>query len=96
MIGAQYSRRSAPKMPLDRPKKFYAKNELARRYATTVRSVERWVAAKRYPAPDLELPNGRKRWSDDIVERHEKASTASAARAALKKKSHQANTPSAA
>lgn len=66
-------------MPTEKPKKFYAKGELASRYATTPRSLERWVAAGRYPPPDLELPNGRKRWSDNLVESHEKGSTASAA-----------------
>jgi len=71
-------------MPLDKPIKFYAKTELARRYATTVRSFERWVAAKRYPGPDLALPNGRKRWSDGLVESHEKASATSAAASALR------------
>jgi hypothetical protein len=71
-------------MSTNKPKKFYAKTELALRYSTTPRSFERWVAAGRYPGPDLALPIGRKRWSDGLVERHEKASAASAAASALR------------
>jgi len=83
-------------MPTDERRKFYAKGELARRYATTRRSFERWVAAGRYPGPDLELPNGRKRWSDGLVERHEQASAANAAgspRISKKTKPFQAGPP---
>jgi len=66
-------------MPTEKPKKFYAKRELAVRYAASTRSIERWIARKRFPPPDIELPNGHKRWSDATIEAYEKASTVMAA-----------------
>jgi hypothetical protein len=61
------------------PQRFYAKRDLAARYSIGVRSLERWIVRKRFPPPDIELPNGRKRWSDATVEAHEKASVVTAA-----------------
>lgn len=63
----------------ERLKKFFSKHELAERYATTPRSTERWLARKRFPPPDIELPNGHKRWADATIEAHEKASVTTAA-----------------
>jgi hypothetical protein len=68
----------------EQPKKFFAKHDLAERYSTTTRSIERWLARNRFPPPDIELPNGHKRWSDVTVEAHEKASVANAATRSLK------------
>jgi len=61
------------------PQKYYAKSDLAARYSVRVRSIERWIIRKRFPPPDIELPNGHKRWSDATVEAHEKASVVAAA-----------------
>lgn len=77
-FGAHRPRQSAP-MPAEKSKKFYAKRDLAARYAASTRSIERWVARKRFPPPDIELPNGHKRWSDATIEAHEKASAVVAA-----------------
>jgi hypothetical protein len=65
------------------PKKFFAKQDLAERYSTTTRSIERWLARHQFPPPDIELPNGHKRWSDATIEAHERASVVNAAALAL-------------
>jgi hypothetical protein len=53
--------------------KFYwLKRPLAERYNTTIRSIDRWVQSGRFPPADIVLPNGRKAWSDVLVEAHER------------------------
>jgi hypothetical protein len=54
-------------------KLFFSKPLLAQRYAVSTRAIERWILSGRFPRPDLVLPNGRPRWSDEVVVAHERA-----------------------
>jgi len=59
--------------------KYWLKPKLAERYGTTTRSIDRWRKARRFPEPDIELPNGWPAWSDTTVETHERACVANKA-----------------
>jgi hypothetical protein len=58
--------------------RWFRKKQLAERYSTTTRTVDRWVEAKKFPAPDGRLPNGAPLWGVDTVESHERNSVANA------------------
>jgi predicted DNA-binding transcriptional regulator AlpA len=61
-------------------RKFYTKTLLAQRYGgKSTRTIDRWVEAKKFPPPDIRLPNGQPAWADSTIEKHEKESVASAA-----------------
>jgi hypothetical protein len=60
--------------------RWYRKRQLAERYSTTTRTVDRWVENKKFPAPDGRLPNGAPLWADTTIERHERDSVANAKR----------------
>jgi hypothetical protein len=60
-------------------RKFYTKPSLAERYGgKSTRTIDRWVEAKKFPPPDMYLPNGQPAWADATIERHERASVANA------------------
>jgi hypothetical protein len=67
----------------DTAKRYHSKPELAERYRVSSRTIDRWRSDGLFPAPDLVLPNGAPRWSDDTVETHERNAVGAAARAAL-------------
>jgi hypothetical protein len=52
--------------------RWFRKKQLAERYSTTTRTVDRWVGSKKFPAPDGRLPNGAPLWADTTVENHER------------------------
>lgn len=52
--------------------RWLSKSDVVARYGITQRTLERWLKNKRFPAPDLHLPGGQPRWSDDLVEAHER------------------------
>jgi hypothetical protein len=56
-----------------RPTRYHSKNDLADRYRVVVRTVDRWRVDGLFPEPDLILPNGAPRWSDELVIAHERA-----------------------
>jgi hypothetical protein len=58
--------------------RWYRKKQLAERYSTTTRTVDRWVEGKKFPAPDGRLPNGAPLWADTTIESHERKRVASA------------------
>jgi hypothetical protein len=58
--------------------RWFRKKQLAERYSTTTRTVDRWVEAKRFPAPDGRLPNGAPLWADTTITSHERKSVARA------------------
>jgi hypothetical protein len=53
---------------------YHSKGALAERYSVDVRTIDRWRETGFLPAPDLILPGGRPRWSDDTVVAHERSS----------------------
>jgi hypothetical protein len=53
---------------------FYSKAALAERYGVAVRTIDRWKDGGFFPEPDLILPSGSPRWSDDTVAAHERNS----------------------
>jgi hypothetical protein len=55
-----------------RPTRYHSKNDLAARYGVVTRTVDRWVDDDLFPGPDLVLPNGAPRWSDELVVAHER------------------------
>jgi predicted DNA-binding transcriptional regulator AlpA len=57
-------------------KRFWTRPSLAARYDKSPRSIDRWIAAGRFPKPDIRLPNGQPAWADSTIERHERASVA--------------------
>ena len=59
-----------------RPTRYHSKTDLANRYRVTTRTVDRWRVDGLFPEPDLILPNGAPRWSDDTVVAHERDSVA--------------------
>jgi hypothetical protein len=64
-------------------RKFYTKPSLAERYGgKSTRTIDRWVEAKKFPPPDIRLPNGQPAWAETTIEKHEKASVANAGAAA--------------
>jgi hypothetical protein len=56
--------------------RWFRKKQLAERYSTTTRTLDRWVEAKKFPAPDGRLPNGAPLWANTTVEKHERNSVA--------------------
>jgi hypothetical protein len=52
--------------------RWFRKKQLAERYSATTRTIDRWVEAKKFPAPDGRLPNGAPLWADTTIERHER------------------------
>jgi hypothetical protein len=58
--------------------RWYRKKQLAERYSTTTRTVDRWVDAGKFPVPDGRLPNGAPLWADTTIENHERKSVANA------------------
>jgi len=58
-----------------------SKQDLALRWRTTERSVDRWRELKKIPPPDFVLPNGWERWHESTISEHEKSSVAKAAAA---------------
>jgi hypothetical protein len=63
-------------------KKWFTKKRLAERYDTTTRSIDRWVVAGKFPAPDGRLPSGWPIWADTTIAKHERDSVANATAAA--------------
>ena len=60
-------------------RKYWTKPSLAERYGgKSTRTIDRWVKAKRFPLPDIRLPNGQPAWADSTIENHERASVARA------------------
>jgi hypothetical protein len=58
----------------DADKRFHSKPALADRYGVSSRTIDRWRSDGLFPAPDLVLPNGAPRWSDELVVKHERNS----------------------
>jgi hypothetical protein len=56
----------------DTAKRFHSKPALADRYGVSSRTIDRWRSDKLFPAPDLVLPNGAPRWSDELIVNHER------------------------
>jgi hypothetical protein len=56
-----------------RPTRYHSKSDLADRYRVVTRTVDRWRVDGLFPEPDLILPNGAPRWSDELVVAHERA-----------------------
>ena len=56
-----------------RPTRYFSKTDLADRYRVVTRTVDRWRDDGLFPEPDLILPNGAPRWSDELVVAHERA-----------------------
>jgi hypothetical protein len=56
-----------------RPTRYHSKTDLADRYRVVTRTVDRWRDDGLFPEPDLILPNGAPRWSDELVVAHERA-----------------------
>jgi hypothetical protein len=56
-----------------RPTRYHSKSDLADRYRVVTRTVDRWRIDGHFPEPDLILPNGAPRWSDELVVAHERA-----------------------
>jgi hypothetical protein len=66
---------------MDQPSKitrYFTKPRLAKRYGNTTRSIDRWRAAGKFPPPDMYLPNGQPAWTDETIEKHERASVPNA------------------
>src|SRR5262245_20816468 len=55
-----------------RPTRYHSKKDLAHRYRVVTRTVDRWRVEGLFPEPDLILPNGAPRWSDELVVAHER------------------------
>ena len=53
---------------------YHSKGALARRYGVVTRTIDRWRGSGSFPAPDMVLPNGAPRLSDDTVAAHERNS----------------------
>jgi hypothetical protein len=62
--------------------KYHSKPALAGRYAVSTRTIDRWRSDGLFPAPDLVLPNGAPRWSDELIVKHERSAVGKAAAAA--------------
>ena len=58
----------------DRPTRYHSKRDLAARYHVVTRTIDRWCADGLFPPPDLVLPSGACRWSDELVTAHERNS----------------------
>jgi len=53
--------------------RFRSKGNLADRYEVSERTIDRWREEGKFPPPDLVLPSGSPRWSDDTIFAHERA-----------------------
>jgi hypothetical protein len=53
--------------------RYHSKTDLADRYRVVTRTVDRWRDDGLFPEPDLILPNGAPRWSDELVVAHERS-----------------------
>jgi hypothetical protein len=51
--------------------RWYSKRELAQRYGTCMRTIERWAESGKFPRGRL-LPNRRWAWTDVEIEQHER------------------------
>jgi hypothetical protein len=65
---------TAAKAERPAPTHYHSKSDLAARYRVTTRTIDRWRMDGLFPQPDLVLPGGKCRWSDDTVVAHERAS----------------------
>jgi hypothetical protein len=52
---------------------YRSKGSLADRYEVSERTIDRWRGEGKFPPPDLVLPSGSPRWSDDTITAHERA-----------------------
>jgi hypothetical protein len=52
---------------------YRSKGSLADRYEVSERTIDRWRGEGKFPPPDLLLPSGSPRWSDDTISAHERA-----------------------
>lgn len=52
--------------------RYHTKGDLAERYRVVERTVDRWRDDGLFPQPDLILPNGAPRWSDELITAHER------------------------
>jgi len=66
---AEKAKRPKPKQAT----RYHSKSDLADRYRVVTRTVDRWRVDGLFPEPDLILPNGAPRWSDELVVAHERA-----------------------
>jgi hypothetical protein len=53
--------------------RYRSKGNLADRYEVSERTIDRWRKEEKFPQPDLVLPSGSPRWSDDTITAHERA-----------------------
>jgi predicted DNA-binding transcriptional regulator AlpA len=51
--------------------RWFSKRQLGDRYSVCTRSIDRWVAAGRFPA-GTKMPTGRMYWSDREIEKYER------------------------
>jgi hypothetical protein len=54
-------------------KRYRSKGYLAERYDVDERTLDRWCQLEKFPKPDLRTPSGAPRWSDELIEAHERA-----------------------
>jgi hypothetical protein len=66
-------------MSQDKDKRYRSKGNLADRYEVSERTIDRWRSDGKFPQPDIVLPSGQPRWSDDTIERHERRSVTNTA-----------------
>jgi predicted site-specific integrase-resolvase len=52
--------------------KWFPKREVANRYGTCARTIERWVKSGRFPPP-TRMPNGRDYWPNTVIDAHERS-----------------------
>jgi len=52
--------------------RYRSKGHLADRYEVSERTIDRWREEGKFPQPDLVLPSGSPRWSDDTIMTHER------------------------
>jgi predicted DNA-binding transcriptional regulator AlpA len=50
---------------------WYPKKKVAARYNSSMRTIERWVKAGRFPKP-TRMANGRDYWADTVIEAYER------------------------
>jgi len=60
-------------------KRYRSKGNLADRYEVSERTIDRWRTDGLFPAPDLVLPSGAPRWSDETITAHERTLVAKSA-----------------
>ena len=51
---------------------YHSKGSLADRYEVSDRTIDRWREEGKFPQPDLVLPSGAPRWSDELIVNHER------------------------